>query len=199
MKILALSDEVVPFIYSPVVRERFADVRLIVSCGDLPVAYLDYVVTQLNVPLVYVPGNHDADDYVIQGGQPVDGRWVRLNGVAVAGLGGSQRYKPIGKHQYTDREMLGRAARLLLTSRMGGRHIDLFISHAPPQGVHDGPDHVHAGFKAFHTFLRTGQPRLMLHGHTHVQRNLETTISQLYHTQVINVFPYRVIELEASG
>jgi Icc-related predicted phosphoesterase len=199
MKILALSDEVVPFIHSPVVRERFADVRLIVACGDLPPDYLEYVVTQLNVPLVYVPGNHDPDDFVVQGGQSVDGRWVRLNGAAIAGLGGSQRYKPIGKHQYTEQEMLGRAARLLLTSRMGGRRIDLFISHAPPEGVHDGSDQVHAGFRAFHTFLRTGQPRLMLHGHTHVQRNLETTVSQLYRTQVINVFPYRVVELEASG
>jgi Icc-related predicted phosphoesterase len=196
MKVLALSDEVVPFIYSPGVRERFADVRLIVGCGDLPSEYLEYVVTQLNVPLAYVPGNHDVDDFVVQGGQSVDGRWVKLNGIAVAGLGGSQRYKPIGRHQYTDQEMLARAARLLLTSRIGGRRVDLFISHAPPFGVHDGPDAVHAGFQAFNTFLRAGRPRLMLHGHTHVQRNLVATVTRLHHTQVINVFPYRVIDLE---
>lgn len=196
MQILALSDEVVPFIYSPVVLERFADVRLIVGCGDLPAAYLEYVVTQLNVPLVYVPGNHDPDEYVVHGGQSVDGRWVKLNGVSVAGLGGSQRYKPLGKHQYTEDEMFARAARLLLTSRMAGRHIDVFLAHAAPLGVHDGPDHVHAGFQVFHTFLRTGRPRLMLHGHTHLQRNLETTVTQLYGTQVINVYPYRLVELE---
>lgn len=199
MKVLALSDEVVPFIYSSVVRERFADVRLIAACGDLPAEYLEYVVTQLNVPMVYVPGNHDPDDYVVQGGMSIDGRWTRLNGVGVAGLGGSQRYKPVGRHQYTEQEMLGRAVRLLLTSRMGGRRVDLFISHAPPRGVHDGPDAVHAGFQAFNTYLRAGQPQFMLHGHTHVHRNLATTVSQLYGTRVINVFPYRVIELEAQG
>jgi len=56
MKILALADEVVSFIHSPTVRDRFADVDLVVSCGDLPAAYLEYVVTLLNKPLVYVPG-----------------------------------------------------------------------------------------------------------------------------------------------
>jgi uncharacterized protein len=198
MKILALSDEVVPFIYSATVREHFGDVGLIVACGDLPAEYLEYVVTQLNVPLVYVPGNHDPDDYVVHGGESIDGRWQRTNGVAVAGLGGSQRYKPHGKHQYTEDEMFARAARLLLTSRMAGRTIDLFVAHAAPLGVHDGPDRVHAGFRAFHTFLRAGRPRLMLHGHTHVQRNLETTVTRVYNTEVINVFPYRLVELEEA-
>lgn len=196
MKILALSDEVVESIYSPVVRERFGDVRLIVGCGDLPAAYLEYVVTQLNVPLVYVHGNHDSDDYRVQGGECVDGRWMRINGVSIAGLGGSQRYKPVGRHQYTDEEMFARTARLLLTSRMGGRHVDLFLTHASPLGVHDGPDHVHAGFRAFHTFLRVGKPRLMLHGHTHPLPNLEPTLTPLYNTQVINVYPCRLVELE---
>ena len=198
MQILALSDEVVEFIYSPAVRERFGDVGLIVGCGDLPAVYLEYVVTQLNVPLVYVPGNHDPDEYVVHGGQSVDGRWTKLNGISIAGLGGSQRYKPDGTHQYTEDEMFARTARLLLTSRMAGRTIDVFLAHAAPLGVHDGPDRVHAGFRAFHTFLRTGKPRLMLHGHTHVQRNLETTMTQLYGTQVINVYPYRLVELEGK-
>ena len=47
MKILALSDEVVPWIYSPTLRERCGDVGLIVGCGDLPYYYLEYVVTVL--------------------------------------------------------------------------------------------------------------------------------------------------------
>jgi uncharacterized protein len=199
MKILALSDEVVPFIYSPAVRERFGDVGLIVGCGDLPVAYLEYVVTQLNVPMVYIPGNHDPDEYVVHGGLAVDGRWTKVNGVSIAGLGGSQRYKPVGKHQYTNQEMFGRAARLLLTSCLAGRRIDVLVTHAAPLGVHDAPDQVHTGFKAFHTVMRIGRPRLMLHGHTHVQRNLETTLTSLYHTQVINVYPYRLVELEETA
>ncbi len=125
MKILALSDEIVPFIYSPAVRERFGDVGLIVGCGDLPVAYLEYVVTQLNVPLVYVPGNHDPDEYTVHGGQSIDGRWTKIDGVAVGGLGGSQRYKPVGRHQYTDQEMLG--------SRIALVPLDDSVPHPPPR------------------------------------------------------------------
>lgn len=195
MKILALSDEVVPFIYSGTVRQRFGDVRLIVGCGDLPSDYLEYVVTQLNVPLAYVPGNHDVDGYRIEGGESVDGRRVRLGGVSVAGLGGSQRYKPQGRNQYTETEMFYRVARLLLTVRMGGRGMDLLVTHAPPEGVHDGPDLVHKGFACYHTLLKIGRPALMLHGHTHVLQNLQPMESSLYGVRIVNVYPYRVLEL----
>jgi predicted phosphodiesterase len=61
MIILALSDEVVQVLYGANFRERYASADLIVSCGDLPPEYLEYVVSVLNVPLLYVPGNHDAD------------------------------------------------------------------------------------------------------------------------------------------
>ena len=106
MKILALSDRVVSRIYSSTVREQFADVELIIGCGDLPAYYLEYVVTQLNVPLVYVPGNHDPDDLIVPGGIPADGKIVKLNGAVIVGLGGSRRYKPKGRHQYTEAEMM---------------------------------------------------------------------------------------------
>src|SRR5205823_4064430 len=32
---------------------------LVVGCGDLPFDYLEYLVSRLDVPLLYVPGNHD--------------------------------------------------------------------------------------------------------------------------------------------
>jgi uncharacterized protein len=32
---------------------------VVVSCGDLPFDYLEYLVTIAGVPLLYVPGNHD--------------------------------------------------------------------------------------------------------------------------------------------
>jgi len=40
--------------------DRFGDVELVLSCGDLPYYYLEYIVSMLNVPLLYVHGNHDA-------------------------------------------------------------------------------------------------------------------------------------------
>jgi Icc-related predicted phosphoesterase len=199
MKILALSDQVVPLIYSEAVRERFADVELIVGCGDLPVYYLEYVVTQLNVPLVFVPGNHDPDALNVSGGISVDGKLVQINGTVVVGLGGSRRYKPKGKHQYTEAEMSWRSARLLLkslpTRLIKGRWVDLLITHAPPQGVHDASDLAHQGFAVFHHFVRTLRPSMMLHGHSHVIRNLDETRSQLYSCEIINVYPYQVVDL----
>ena len=59
MQILAVSDQVVDRIYELVPQGHFAGVQMILGCGDLPYAYLEYLVTMLNVPLFYVPGNHD--------------------------------------------------------------------------------------------------------------------------------------------
>ncbi|HEY46030.1 MAG: hypothetical protein AMJ88_10500 [Anaerolineae bacterium SM23_ 63] len=199
MKILALSDQVDPLIYSPTVRERFDDIELIVGCGDLPAYYLEFVVTQLNVPLVYVPGNHDPDELVVPGGISVDEKLVQIDGAIIVGLGGSRRYKSKGKHQYTEAEMSWRSARLLLKSlptRLAkGRWVDLLITHAPPQGIHDASDLAHQGFAAFHHFVRTLRPTMMLHGHSHVTRNLDETRSQLNSCEIVNAFPYRVVDL----
>lgn len=199
VRILALSDEVVDLIYSPAVRERFPTVDLIVGCGDLPASYLEYVVTQFNVPLVYVPGNHDPDDLNVPGGMALDGRVARVAGRTVAGLGGCRRYKRDGRHQYSESEMQWRvvrlAPRLSLARLRRGRGLDLFISHAPPLDIHDGPDLPHRGFSAFRGFLQAFRPALMLHGHSHVQRNLTATDTRFLHTRVVNVFPYRLLEL----
>ncbi len=186
-------------IYSSTIRERFADVELIVGCGDLPAYYLEYVVTQLNVPLVYVPGNHDPDELIVPGGMSVDGKLVQINSAIVAGLGGSRRYKPRGKHQYTEFEMSWRSANLFIKSLpsrlVKGRWIDLLITHAPPQGIHDASDLPHQGFAVFHTVLRAFRPSMMLHGHSQVIRNLDETRSQLYSCEIVNVFPYQILNL----
>ena len=58
MRILSVSDVEIGFIYSPMILERFQATDLIISCGDLPYYYLEYILTMLNVPLYYVRGNH---------------------------------------------------------------------------------------------------------------------------------------------
>jgi len=59
VKILAVSDEVVERLYSLCTGGHFKDLELLIGCGDLPYNYLENLVTFLNVPLFYVPGNHD--------------------------------------------------------------------------------------------------------------------------------------------
>lgn len=201
VKILAVSDRIVPFIHSSEVKRRFADVDLIVGCGDLPSHYLEYIVTQLNVPLVYVPGNHDLDQLEVPGGRDIDGQVTRERGLWIMGLGGSRRYKPAGRHQYTEAEMRARAARMLPRLAMNwlryGRGVDLLVTHAPPRGIHDAEDPAHLGFQTFCSLLRTFKPALMLHGHMHIHHNLDTTCTHKYGTRIVNVYPHTVETIEA--
>ncbi len=62
MKILTISDVVVNSLYSPGAKQRFSDIELVLSCGDLPAYYLEFIVSILDVPLYYVIGNH-ADEH----------------------------------------------------------------------------------------------------------------------------------------
>lgn len=212
MKILALSDQVVEHLYSPFVKERFGDVDLVVGCGDLPDFYLDYIVSMLNVPLTLVPGNHDrpadpsSSDFVPEGRHGrrglanIDGTVVEERGLLLAGLGGSIRYRPDGVHQYTQAEMARRT--LALTPRLywnrvrHGRFLDILITHAPPRGIHDAEDPAHVGFEAFNTFIARFRPRYLLHGHSHVYRRGAITTTHVGPTTIINVYPYRVIEVD---
>ena len=38
-----------------------SEAELILACGDLPFEYLGFLMNTLDVPLVFVPGNHDPD------------------------------------------------------------------------------------------------------------------------------------------
>jgi Icc-related predicted phosphoesterase len=212
MKILALSDQVVEQLYSPLVKERFGDVGLVVGCGDLPSYYLDYIVSMLNVPLALVPGNHDLPVAFpgsgqdpeggagLRGSANIDGTAVREQGLLLAGLGGSIRYRPDGVHQYTQAEMARRV--LALTPRLywnrlrHGRFLDILVTHAPPRGIHDAEDPAHVGFEALNRFIARFRPRYLLHGHSHVYTRATLTVTQVGPTAVINVYPYRLIEVD---
>lgn len=204
MQILAVGDHVVDAIYSEGIQDRFGDVDLVVSCGDLPYSYLEYIVTMLNVPAVYVHGNHDGPEYRASGKvlhQPggwsnLDGRSVERAGVTFAGLEGSIRYRPGEPFQYTELEMAWKAwlmAPALLRNRVcRGRFLDILVTHSPPRGIHDGDDLPHRGFRAFIGLMDWFKPRYLLHGHKHVY-GTEPRRTRYADTEVINVSPYRVI------
>ncbi len=211
MKILALSDEVVDFIYSPHVKDRFGDVDLVIGCGDLPFYYLEFVVTMLDKPVYFVPGNHDARLQHRSDGRTVatadgcinlDGRVCRERGLILAGLGGSIRYRADGEHQYSQSEMNRRAGGLSISLWLNhlrhGRALDILVTHSPPRGIHDADDLAHTGFDAFVEMVKIFRPRYLLHGHSHVYRNTDVTRTQLGRTEILNVYPYRVIEWESG-
>ena len=84
---------------------------------------------------------------------------------------------------------------LLLNRVTTGRFLDIFVAHAPPFGIHDGKDWPHRGFKAFLGMMARFRPRYLLHGHKHVYA-LEACHTHYLGTEVINVYPYRVIEFD---
>ena len=63
MKILCLSDYVDPLIYNQNLRQTFGDVDLVLCAGDLPLDYVDFVVTMLNKPTYFIFGNHNLKDF----------------------------------------------------------------------------------------------------------------------------------------
>lgn len=209
MKILSLSDVTLPFIYSPQIRQRFPDVDLVIACGDLPYYYTEYVISALDRPLFYVRGNHDKRVEVSQegertgpeGGVDLHRRLVRHEGLLLAGVEGSLRYRP-GRFQYSQFEMwwfvLTLAPRLLVNRLRFGRYLDIFVTHAPPAGIHDKTDLPHRGIKAFRWFIQVFQPAIHFHGHIHIYNPETTTETRLGQTRVINTYGYRetVFELQ---
>ena len=85
---------------------------------------------------------------------------------------------------------------LLLNRIHYGRALDILISHSPPHGIHDEDTQAHTGLRAINLLLRIAKPRYHFHGHTHFYRNnlakSETTLGM---TTIINVFPYKVIDV----
>jgi len=209
VKVLAVSDKVVDFIYSPSLVEKYRGVELVLSCGDLPYYYLEYIITMLNVPLLYVHGNHDPPvEYSWSGhestgpggGTNMHGRLIQEKGLAIVGLEGSIRYRPQGNFQYTEAEMWTNvwklAPALLLNRLITRRPLDILLAHSPAYGIHNGHDYTHVGFKSFLWFMQQFKPRYLLHGHHHVYNPLEVTETQYEQTTVINVYPYKVLEID---
>ncbi|HEU5089019.1 MAG TPA: metallophosphoesterase [Roseiflexaceae bacterium] len=208
MRVLTISDEVVPTVYSLSARERFSDVRCVFGCGDLPYYYLEYVVTTLAVPCFYVFGNHDSvelsDDgtriSAPRGCTSLEGRSERFGDLLLAGLGGSLRYNTSHDHQYEEWEMQVRlwrlAPRLVLNRLRYGRYLDVMLTHAPPLGIHNGPDRPHRGFQSFLTLLDYFRPRYLIHGHIHRSYGFGAETETRYkHTLVINTAGYRVLDM----
>jgi hypothetical protein len=209
IRVLAVSDRVQEHIYSPSVRSRYSDIQVVFGCGDLPVYYLEYIVSALSrVPVLYVRGNHDDHPVYMSNGRvarraegclDLDGQVVFQSGLYVAGIEGAMRYRPDGACMYNDRQiavkLLQMAPRLCLIRLLHGRYLDVLVTHAPPFGIHDRSDLAHTGFKPFLPFMRCFRPRYLLHGHVHNYNPTAVTQSRYHRTFVINVYPYVVVDI----
>jgi hypothetical protein len=191
VRVLAVADEEIPGVES---RTRDLSVDLIVAAGDLPWPYLESLVSLIDVPAAYVPGNHDPRTGPgPRGWVDLDGQVRTVGGLRIAGLGGCVRYND-GPHQYTQKEYDKRAERLLKQAR-GAEAVDVLLTHAPPLGLGDESDPSHVGISALHGVLETLQPSWHLHGHIHPY-GMHKPDRQVGPTTIRNVIPWQQIDIE---
>jgi Icc-related predicted phosphoesterase len=202
-------------------KERYGDVDLVLSAGDLPAEYLGFISSMLNKPIVYVSGNHDIDlgvDHLLAGRWPLKGDLGAMDdheratgavdvgfkikteaGLIILGLPGSMLYND-GPNQYSEASMTLRIAllapRLLLNKFFRGRAVDIVLTHAAPRGIHDRNDLCHRGFKCFLWLMRKFKPRWLVHGHIHLYDLGDVRITEYGDTTVINAFGHWIIDTE---
>jgi len=217
--VLAVSDEADDALVCDPAAVRTAEV--ILACGDLPFDYLDTLMNVLDVPLAFVPGNHDPDvsgyrtsraGLTLRAGLPArppwpagavnaDGRVVDVAGLRLAGLGGCLRYRD-GPNQYTDRQQARRArmlrGRAWWRRRRDGRAVDVLLTHAPPRGVGDGDDPPHRGFTALPGLVTALRPTALLHGHVHPNGS-PAAPRRLGRTVVCNVTGWHLLEIDPGA
>ena len=174
VKILAISDVPSKALWDYDTRARLEGIDLILSCGDLPKKYLEYLTNFTAAPILYVHGNHDGS-YQTEG-EPggcicVDDQVYTWKGLRIMGLGGCQRYNKEDTYQYTEKAMRRRAHKLEHQAHKKGG-IDLLLTHAPAKGLNDGDDCAHRGFECFNEILDEYQPKWFIHGHVHLNLSL---------------------------
>ncbi len=217
MKILCVSDQIDPLVYSAGAKQFFQDIDIIFCAGDLAMEYVDYIVTTLNKPTYFIFGNHNLEEFSVY--HPKDGgsstlrlnslnhchgaiytgfKVVREQKLLIAGCSGSMRYNK-GASQYTDFQMKMKLVRmipkLLVNKIRYGRYLDIFLTHASPLGIHDKPDRCHIGFNCYLWFLKKFKPKYMIHGHIHLYDQNESRVTKWESTTIVNAFSHYVIEI----
>ncbi|MHC4982400.1 MAG: metallophosphoesterase family protein [Planctomycetota bacterium] len=166
-------------------RPGRADV--VVSCGDVAPELLGEAAEAFRCKTIFaVKGNHDSR---ARFGDPIIDLHLHTEqrqGVVFGGLSGSWKYKPRGNFLYTQAEV----EKFLSTFPP----VNVFVSHNSPRGIHDRDDHVHLGFEALNSYIKRARPRILLHGHQHVDK--ETSVAA---TRVIGVCGYRIVEFEPTS
>ncbi|MCF8061173.1 MAG: metallophosphoesterase [Deltaproteobacteria bacterium] len=199
-RILVVSDTVVQALYRQFDGQRFGEIDLVLSCGDLPPEYLTFLTSVLKAPLCYVRGNHDIryDTKPPDGCLEIHGRIHSFGSLRVLGLGGSRWYNG-GPNQYTEQEMR-RLIRRLRPSLRWKRSVDIVLTHAPPRYIHDAEDPCHRGFRCLRRLIDMYQPAYLLHGHIHAPFDSEDQrITRVGRTRVINCFGCYLLEIEKDG
>ena len=196
MRILAIADQTSPYYYDYYTPGKLREFDLILSCGDLPKNYLEFLVTMARCPLLYVPGNHDETYQTAppEGCVNVDGKLYVHEGLRIVGLGGAYRYRE-GPWLYTERQMARRVRRLTPAIRRA-EGFDLLLTHAPARHLNDMDTMAHRGFECFRGLLEQYEPAFFLHGHIHQSYGAHIPrVTDFGNTKVINACGHYAFDL----
>ena len=200
MKILAVADDESKQYYeyySPGMLDEF---DLILACGDLHKVYLEFLTTMAPCPVLYVRGNHD--DILMEdppgGCICIEDIVYEYNGLRIAGLGGSFRYRD-GKNMFSEEQMEKRVRKLDKAIKKHGG-VDILVTHAPARGVNDFDSLTHRGFEAFNRFIEKYHPAYLVHGHIHKNYGIHIPqISQWNGTTIVNAYDHCVFQIGGAA
>ena len=214
-KILCVSDQIDPVIYSKNIKDRYGDIDFIIAAGDLPMEYLDFVQSALNKPLFFIFGAHylkalthyhpemaeknENDEinkykkdnpFKSENGTYIGFKTVKADNLLIAGISGAKKEND-GKNQFTEKQMKRRLFLLLLKLLPNkikyGRYADIVVSHAPIIST--------SGFKCFEKFIKLVKPGYWLHGSIHIHNAKTARSLSIGKTEVINVYSRHILEI----
>ncbi len=199
MKILLIADKIHKSLYDYFQEERWSDIDLILSAGDLKAGYLSFLVTLIKgAPLYYVRGNHDSDykqDPPL-GCVNIHAQVINHHGLTILGLEGSPWYGGTGV-EYKEWEMKWEVAKNIpqFFWHNWRQDIDIILAHSPPYDLNDGDNRAHKGFHIFRWLIEKLNPDYFIHGHQHLSYGRNERITEYQGTKVINAYKYYVLEI----
>lgn len=156
---------------------------VVLACGDVYDQVVLEAARAYRCPVVFaVKGNHDSGGAFAEAIVDLHLATREHRGIVFGGFNGSWRYKPRGPFLYDQAE-----AQAMLAAFP---RVDVFVSHNSPRGVHDREDQVHLGFEALSAYIARTRPRLVIHGHQHVDRETE-----MGGTRVVGVYGHRMLDI----
>ena len=200
MKILIVADVESKALWDFYDPSRVEGVDLILSAGDLNPRYLEFLVTMLNKPLLYIHGNHDSsyDKRPPEGCVCIEDRIVDFGGLRILGIGGSLKYKP-ASHMFTEKEMRHRLLKAGVKAFVSGG-FDILLAHSPCRGYRDMEDLPHRGYECFNPFLDRWKPAYMIHGHVHrsYQHDFKRETDHPSGTRILNGCDWYILEIDQT-
>jgi len=156
---------------------------ILLSCGDVADQVILEAAASFGCSRIFaVKGNHDPNRQFPSQITDLHLHVEEFGGLLLGGLNGAWRYKPKGHFLYDQLEV----DRFLSSFPP----VDLFLSHNSPRRIHDQEDGVHYGFDGLRSYTERIKPRLLIHGHQHL--NCETQFGK---TRIVGVWGYKFLEI----